>query len=186
MSEKLSRREFLNLNWESTVGFLGNFLAPQIEMERDFFRPPGSCDELEFLTTCTRCGKCQNICPENCISIFTLSSGVKLVNTPFIDPNEIPCTFCKQCIDVCPTASLSYMDFRAHPFLGTVMVEKTSCLGFQQVLCDYCVRACPVYGAISIIEGIPLVSEQKCTGCGICIASCIAEEKALKIVLKSL
>lgn len=37
MTEKLNRREFLSLNFESTIGFLGNFIAPQIEVERNFF-----------------------------------------------------------------------------------------------------------------------------------------------------
>ncbi|CAH2712869.1 Ferredoxin-type protein NapG [Neobacillus rhizosphaerae] len=184
MTERLNRREFLNLNWESTLGFLGNFLAPQMEIERDFFRPPGSCGELEFLTSCTRCGQCQDICPEQSIRLFTLENGAKLVNTPYMVPNESPCTFCKKCIEICPTGSLNLTDFAARPALGYVKVQKDRCLGYQNVMCDYCVRSCPVSGAIRIENSVPVVLIQHCTGCGICVSHCIAEGSALKVMMK--
>ncbi|OLS40349.1 4Fe-4S dicluster domain-containing protein [Bacillus sp. MRMR6] len=185
MTDKLNRRAFLSLNWESTVGFLGNFIAPQLELERDFFRPPGACEELEFLTSCERCGKCQEVCPEQSIILFSISSGAKLVNTPYLDPNTAPCTFCKRCIDVCPTNALNASDFEVSPKLGYVQIQPNGCLAFQHVMCDYCVRACPVSGAIQIVDGIPVISRQSCTGCGICISRCIAEGSALKIKISS-
>lgn len=184
MTDRLNRREFLNLNWESTMGFLGNFLAPQMDLERDFFRPPGSIGELEFLTTCTRCGKCKEICPEESIQLFPLSSGAKLVNTPFLDPNESPCTFCHKCIEVCSDNALNLDAYKKQPFLGYVKLHKNRCLGFQQVMCDYCVRACPVDGALRIVNGIPVISKQHCTGCGICVTSCMADGSALQVILK--
>lgn len=183
MTEKIKRREFLSLNWESTIGFLGNFIAPQIEVERDFFRPPGSCNELEFLTSCSRCGKCKEICPENSIRLFPLESGVKLVNTPYLEPNVTPCTLCTKCIEVCPTKSLNFPDFAVTPSIGTVQVNPEHCLAFKNVMCDYCVRACPNEGALNLVQGTPSVSIEKCTGCGICVAGCIAEETALKVRL---
>ncbi|WP_342430851.1 4Fe-4S dicluster domain-containing protein [Neobacillus sp. FSL H8-0543] len=184
MTEKLNRREFLSLNFESTIGFLGNFIAPQIEVERNFFRPPGSCDELEFLTSCTRCGKCREICPEQSIRLFPIKSGAKLAQTPYLDPNKSPCTLCKKCMDVCPTNALNNTDFDAKPNLGGyVKVLSDSCLGYQNVMCDYCVRSCPVSGALQIVNGIPAVSNENCTGCGICVSSCIAEGSALKVIM---
>jgi ferredoxin-type protein NapG len=184
VTEKLKRREFLSLNWESTMGFLGNFIAPQIEVERNFFRPPGACNELEFLTSCSRCGKCKEVCPENSIRLFPLDSGVKLVNTPFLEPNETPCTLCAKCIEVCPTKSLNFADFSASPKIGSVKILSDRCLAFKNVMCDYCVRACPNEGALELTQGRPSVSIEKCTGCGICVSSCIADNKALKVVYK--
>ncbi|MFK9090605.1 4Fe-4S binding protein [Bacillus salipaludis] len=61
-----------------------------MEIERDFFRPPGACDELEFLTSCSRCGKCVEVCPEESILLFPLSSGARLVNTPYNSLNLTP------------------------------------------------------------------------------------------------
>ena len=40
------------------------------------------------------------------------------------------------------------------------------CLGLGD-----CVRACP-FDAIHMVEGIPVVDEEKCTGCGKCVAAC--------------
>lgn len=184
MNERYNRREFLNLNLESAIGFLGNFLVPQMEIERDFFRPPGACDELEFLTSCTRCGKCQEVCPEQCIRLFPLSCGAKLVNTPFLEPNESPCTFCQKCIEVCPTDALNLSEYKKRQSIGVVNVQNSECLGYQQVMCDYCVRACPVDGALTMENGVPVVSVQYCTGCGICVSSCIAEGSALRVTIR--
>jgi ferredoxin-type protein NapG len=184
MSEKLNRRQYLALNWESTVNFLGNFLAPQMELERDFIRPPGACGELEFLTSCSRCGKCQEICPEQSITLFPLNDGAKLVNTPFLNLNESPCTFCLKCIDVCPTDALSLETFQKKPQLGYVKVEPANCLAYKNVMCDYCVRACPVEGALRIEKGVPVVSKDNCTGCGQCISSCIGDGTALIVKIK--
>lgn len=62
-------------------------------------------------------------------------------------------------------------------------VLSDSCLGYQNVMCDYCVRSCPVSGALQIVNGIPAVSNENCTGCGICVSSCIAEGSALKVIM---
>jgi ferredoxin-type protein NapG len=91
----------------------------------DFFRPPGSCNELEFLTSCSRCGKCKEICPENSIRLFPLDSGVKLVNTPYLEPNITPCTLCTKCIVVCLTTSLNVADFAVTPSIGTVLAVES-------------------------------------------------------------
>lgn len=184
MTERLNRRQYLALNWESTIGFLGNFLAPQMEIERDFIRPPGAGTELEFLTSCTRCGKCQESCPEGTISLFLLSDGAKLVNTPYLNLNESPCTFCGGCIDVCPTEALNERDYKAFPQLGYVKVTQEACLAFKNIMCDYCVRACPEERAIMILNGVPNVDKDYCTGCGICISHCISDGTALRILIK--
>jgi ferredoxin-type protein NapG len=183
VTEKLKRREFLSLNWESAIGFLGNFIAPQIEVERNFFRPPGACNELEFLASCSRCGKCKEVCPEQSIRLFSLESGVKLVNTPYLEPNVTPCTLCTKCIEVCPTQSLNFSAFSASPRIGSVKVNSNYCLATKNVMCDYCVRACPNEGALELIQGAPSVSAEKCTGCGLCVTSCIADSKALKVFM---
>lgn len=184
MTEKLNRRQYLTLNWESTLSFLGNFLAPQIDLDRNFFRPPGANRELEFLTTCTRCGICKDVCPEQSIHLFDLASGVKLVNTPYLNPNESPCTFCLKCIDACPTGSLNLRDYREMPILGTAQALIDHCLASKQVMCDYCVRACPESNALTLENGVPVINSELCTGCGICVSHCISEIKSIRITLK--
>lgn len=185
MNERISRRSFLTLNLEASVGFLGNIFLPQIEQERNFFRPPGSGSELEFLTSCSRCTKCAEACPPSIIKLFALDDGAKLVNTPYIDPNELPCTFCDACIESCPTGALSLFNKAEHAAIGKAEVTKQACLAYKEVMCDYCVRSCPVKGALSLLHGKPKVDATLCTGCGFCVSSCVSEsgEKGIRISL---
>lgn len=182
MEERVNRRQFLSINFGASVGFLGNFLGTQIEEERDFFRPPGAGNELEFLTTCNRCGKCKDSCPEGIISLFSLANGAKLLNTPYLNPNESPCTFCHDCIDVCPTNALNSSNLSEKQAIGKAAIEKHICMAFQDVMCDYCVRSCPVNGAITLFNGKPSINESNCNGCGICVANCISEYKGIKVI----
>lgn len=179
MSERLNRRQFFSLNLEATVGFLGQFLAPQFDLEREFFRPPGTKSELEFLVECNRCGICKDSCPVGIIKLFSLSQGAKLAGTPYIDPNENPCTFCKKCIEACPTEALHYKDSAS---IGYARVNKNTCLTYKEVMCDYCVYSCPVKDAIRLENGKPVINRENCNGCGLCVAHCISDTKGMEIV----
>ncbi|MGJ7921558.1 4Fe-4S dicluster domain-containing protein [Neobacillus sp. LXY-4] len=185
MPEKLTRRDYLTLNWESTVGFLSNFLVPQMEVERTFIRPPGSSEELQFLTSCSRCGDCKKACPEQCIQLFSMSNGVKIAGTPYLDLTETACTFCKKCIEVCPTGALNERDERLNRSIGSATINRQFCLAYHDVMCDYCVRSCPVEGAIRLREGKPEIQFDLCTGCGICRQHCLSENKAISIIPQS-
>jgi len=179
MKNRLNRRQFFSLNVEATVGFLGDLLAPHLEFEREFFRPPGTTSELDFLTTCSRCGKCKDSCPEGIIKLFSIHHGAKLVNTPYLDPNEKPCTFCDKCIDTCPTNALDHQHQKS---IGYAKVNEKSCIAFKDVVCDYCVFACPINDAIRIVNGKPVISSKNCNGCGFCVASCITDLKGIYIL----
>ncbi|WP_077215355.1 4Fe-4S dicluster domain-containing protein [Bacillus dakarensis] len=181
MTEKINRRKFFSMNFEASVGFLGNLLAPQFEVERDFFRPPGAYSELDFLTSCSRCGLCKEHCPENMIKLFSFSDGAQLLNTPYINPNESHCTFCNECINVCPTGALNHAGLTP---IGLAIINKNTCLTFKEVMCDYCVYSCPVQGAITLVNGKPEINKNFCNGCGACVTNCISDEKGIYISTK--
>lgn len=183
MNDQVSRRGFFSTNWKASVGFMKNFLAPQLEQERNFFRPPGASEELPFLTSCSRCGKCKEVCPEQSIQLYTYNSGVKKAQTPYLNPNESPCTFCKKCIDVCPTGALSHEALEAYPAVGTAVLRPDVCLAYQGTLCDYCVRSCLIEGALKLVNFKPVVDEKKCVGCGVCVSRCIAENEGIYVRL---
>jgi RnfABCDGE-type electron transport complex B subunit len=49
---------------------------------------------------------------------------------------------------------------------GGVSACRFGCLGFGN-----CVAACP-FGALEMVNGLPVVDEEKCTGCKQCVAAC--------------
>jgi ferredoxin-type protein NapG len=185
MNEDINRRNYLKLNWKASLGFLSHVLAPQFEQERDCFRPPGAGNEFDFITSCTRCGKCSEACPEAIIRLLPTTSGAGKMNTPYLDPNLSRCTFCLKCIESCPTDALSFFQYSKEPAIGKAFIRKDGCLAHQNVLCDYCFRSCPVEGAMVIEKGIPVVNEEVCNGCGICVSHCINEYKGIWIHLNS-
>ncbi|UII54268.1 4Fe-4S dicluster domain-containing protein [Cytobacillus spongiae] len=180
MNEKVTRRKFFALHVDASVSFLGNFLAQQIDTDPSIFRPPGARDEIEFLTMCDRCGKCEQVCPEKSIKLFTASDGAKLWNTPYLNPNESPCTFCSKCLEVCSTDALTHAQFSSHPRVGLAVVNKRFCLTEKDVMCDYCARACP-QNAIAIRNEKPVIDTNECNGCGLCVSSCMVYPKGINI-----
>lgn len=180
MTEKLNRREFIKENFRSTFQLLGTIIEATIEQERNFIRPPGAGEELLFLTACTRCGVCAEVCPTSTISLFSVDYGAKLTGTPFINPNESPCTFCHECITHCPSGALEPVG--PNERLGIAEVVEFNCLAYKDMMCDYCVRACPLgAGAIIIEEGKPKVIETGCNGCGQCVEACIQTHKGIYV-----
>ncbi|MEW6221934.1 MAG: RnfABCDGE type electron transport complex subunit B [Candidatus Hadarchaeota archaeon] len=49
---------------------------------------------------------------------------------------------------------------------GGFLECKYGCLGFGD-----CVEACP-FGAIELVNGLPQIDDEKCTGCGLCVKEC--------------
>ena len=180
MAEEMDRRDFLKLNFKSSIRFLAEVVRPQIKKEREFIRPLGAVDEVEFLTMCTRCGACESVCPTKTIALFGAEKGTVHMDTPYMKLNEAPCDFCEKCIEACPTGALRK---DAVPFapLGKAVVIPSNCMAYSQVMCDYCFQNCPVEGALLRTEGKPMVNHQICTGCGYCVFACIHQPKAIFI-----
>jgi ferredoxin-type protein NapG len=183
MTEDLNRRNYLKLNWKASIGFLGHVIAPHIEQDRDCFRPPGAGSELDFLTSCTRCGKCVEACPEGIITLLPPQSGARKMNTPYLDPNVTPCTYCLKCTEICPTDALDFRHLTKNPAIGKAFIRKEGCIAHQHVMCDYCFRSCPIEGAMKIVHGVPIINEDNCNGCGICVSHCISEDKGIWVRL---
>ena len=57
----------------------------------------------------------------------------------------------------------------AHSFMGGNLKCAYGCLGYGN-----CERECP-FDAIKMEEGLPVVDYEKCTGCGICVSTCVRD-----------
>lgn len=138
-------------------------------------RPPWS-REAAVLSACTGCGACIDACPQ---AIVRTGGG----GYPELDLGRGECTFCGRCAEVCPEP---VFDRAPAPFPHLVAIGE-GCLAAAGVVCQSCGDACPE-AAIRFaprLGGPPLprLAENRCTGCGACIAVC--PEDAVAVALRS-
>ena len=131
------------------------------------YRPPWAVDEYLFDDICTNCGECIKHCPTH---ILSFGRG----RLPVVDFSHNECTFCGQCERVCvPNALHALAD--TPPWNIVVQVNNT-CLATNKIICRSCEDNCD-YQAIQFRlsvggQSTPIISNEKCTGCGACIAPC--------------
>ena len=144
-------------------------------------RPPGALSERDFLSTCTRCGKCAEACPESAIFAFAEGTGV-LARTPVLLPEQRPCTMCAgfPCTHACEDGALRPFDGRTWR-LGRVQIRTEHCLAHQGPECGACVGLCPneIIG-ITLTAWKPQVTDA-CIGCARCIPACPTSPPAIEL-----
>jgi len=181
-----NRRQLFRLKVNDLHRELGKVLAPAPNEEEPeevlFPRPPGAIeDEQEFLKTCERCHACADVCPYEAISAYGPTMG-KREGTPFINPAEAPCHWCVDmpCVEACPSGALQEP---VKP-IARITLDFDRCLVSQNTLCDTCSYRCPTHiHAIKMINRRPVLDEEKCTGCGMCVYHCEAEPTAFSFEL---
>jgi len=148
---------------------------------RRWLRPPGALPESQFLSTCTRCTACQEVCPYQSIRRLGPELG-SVAGTPAIIPDESPCYLCEDmpCIAACEPRALLPVP-RADVRMGLAVIDEAACYVTQRQPCDYCVTRCPLrHEAIGWDEsGFPRIVETGCTGCGVCAYLCPARAIAI-------
>jgi len=180
------RRRFL----EDTVGRLLNELAVYTEdrvAPKRWFRPPGAAPEVTFVSACTRCGDCIDVCPVHAIVKAPPSAGLA-AGTPCIDPSLQACVVCVDmpCAAACETGALvkpetGWQGIR----MGVLELDPERCITFQGQSCGVCARACPVGEAALALDdrGRPVLKPEGCVGCGVCVTACVTLPSSLKLSL---
>ena len=173
-----SRRLFIT----GIAGVVAGALIPKqlFAGQKKFIRPPFSLPDPEFNIVCARCGNCSAVCPTNIISPSTDMISIESFLTPGIDFTKSYCLpECKLCGDVCPSGAIrrfSLKDKKDH-IMARAVINVDDCLLQLLKECDLCKYHCK-YDAIEIVRTdqnqikLPLVIEDKCTGCGACKIIC--------------
>lgn len=151
---------------------------------RAWLRPPGALPEPDFLSTCSRCKACVNVCPAECIVIDRL--GIRGNGVPYIDPDVMACVLCDGllCMQECPSGALlptplSDID------MGTAVWREQLCLRTHGEDCVICVSECPVGEMALRLNGNAIeVLPDGCTGCGMCQHVCPTSPKSIFVDLK--
>lgn len=191
------------MGWGKALPFLaaGAFLAQgaffATRDSAEAIRPPGAQDEQDFLSRCIKCGRCIEACPYVSLKAADASSGFA-IGTPLLDVREQACRLCEDfpCVKVCPTGALRDIEERSDVDMGLAVIDNELCIAMQGMRCEVCYRVCPLIDeAITIdyrlregdsIHSIfaPLIDEEACVGCGLCVERCVVGEPeiAIKIV----
>ncbi len=175
----------------ATVASYG-LLSPTEEADAEPIRPPGALPEDDFLTTCIRCMRCMDACPNHAIQSSPL--GGRSSGTPFIKPREQTCMLCSRietdylkCTEVCPSGALrpilkTLESVRSGVRMGVAEIDLNLCYSYNNYTCGTCYHACPI-GAIKIgLWERPTILEEVCIGCGLCELACIRYPQAVRIV----
>ncbi len=151
-----------------------NEAMDKITKRPPLLRPPGAISEKQFLQACTRCDKCINACPKDAILKVPKKMGWIIMDTPYIDPMKVPCVMCDDlpCISACQDEALLPVAAPADVQMGYVILDKKHCVAFGDGFCQQCVIDCPVPGAITQKNHLPIFHRKSCTGCGACVRAC--------------
>ncbi len=146
-------------------------------------RPPGALSEGSFLSKCTGCGDCLQVCPAQCIT--RVPEGEPDEGTPVVVPAERACVLCTDlaCTKVCEPGALLPLSSMAAVSMGLAWIDRGTCLPFQGTPCDLCFKVCPTAPKAIEMDGLrPRILAERCTGCGLCEERCPTRPSAVQIV----
>lgn len=193
----LDRRDFvrnaLGLGAATAVGAVGVGAWRRPAAAAAPIRPPGALPEDEFLSTCIRCQRCADACPNHCIKATPEAAGPGRAGTPYIQPREQACMLCSRveteqlrCTEACPSGALQPVfktleEVVRKAQMGVAKVDLNLCYSYNDFTCGTCLRACPVGALKTGLWARPIVDEAACVGCGLCERVCIRYPQAIRV-----
>ena len=150
-------------------------------------RPPFAVPELEFMLACTRCGDCIEACPPKVLFLLAASYGADVASTVALDVLSGGCQLCEDwpCVTACEANALKLPETeegeKVWPKMAQARIISDECLPFRGPECGACAGSCPIAETLTFQRERPYINPENCAGCGLCLAACIAEPKAIKM-----
>ncbi|MFQ5490957.1 MAG: 4Fe-4S dicluster domain-containing protein, partial [Phycisphaerae bacterium] len=162
-------------------------------------RPPGSLPEEEFASTCIRCLRCVDACPNHALVSMPPGSASGLGGTPTLQPRRAACMLCAgaegdtlKCTEVCPSGALQLVkkdetEIQQKVHIGIAQLDLDLCYSYNNWSCGACYRACPLAGAAMTLGAWerPAIHPDACVGCGCCERACIRYPHAIRVCLEA-
>jgi polyferredoxin len=134
------------------LAFIGSFFLftglGRIQRNVFLIRPPGSRVELDFLSTCARCGQCLKVCPTNVLQPAVFEAGIEGMFTPSMDFRRGYCEWnCNECGKVCPTQAIRKLELpkKQQTVIGRAYIDRNTCIPWSEGRdCLVCEELCPV------------------------------------------
>ncbi len=97
----------------------------------NMIRPPGSCEEFEFLERCIKCDQCIRVCPTNVLQPYHFDlQNIESLWTPVMNFRMGYCQLhCTACGEVCPTGAIQRIGVERKLGLGEYASEGPIVLG---------------------------------------------------------
>lgn len=156
-----------------------------VETEVEVFKnypvcPPGAININRFVSNCTACSLCINICPTSVLRPSIKEYGIWGMMQPVMDYDKGFCDYsCNKCTEVCPTNALSLLSIESKKLtqIGVAQFIKDNCIvKIEKTACGACAEGCPTKAVHMVpYEGnllIPEIDPSYCLGCGRCENSC--------------
>ncbi len=148
--------------------------------------PPGAASLESYGSHCTGCQLCVSVCPHHVLRSFDRGLGALQPALSFESGYCHP--ECVACSQVCPTGALQPVLARVKKStqIGCAVLHPERCrIRTEGKECTECARHCPA-GAVMLVDvqgsRMPLVDEERCTGCGACEFHCpVGPEPAIRI-----
>ncbi|MCL2808404.1 MAG: 4Fe-4S dicluster domain-containing protein [Coriobacteriia bacterium] len=194
----MTQKENLTLAGLIGAGFIATQALFGMVGKKTLLKPPGAVSDDDFIARCISCGKCALACPYGAIKTATLADG-RAGGTPYIDARSKACRLCEDfpCVAVCPTGALRDIEKRTDVKMGTAVINEEICAVYAEGhRCEVCYRSCPLIDkAITIdyrerpndkihVLFAPIIHEDVCVGCGICVERCVISEPEIAIKIE--
>lgn len=196
----MNRREFLKQSTAVGVtiggaGYVVGLRGSGAAETTPPLRPPGALDEEEFVSTCIRCMRCVDSCPNHALFSLPQASPNRRAGTPVMQMRKASCMLCTgeegdylKCTEACPSGALRLIrkdrdEIREKVAIGTAEIDLDLCYSYNNWSCGACYRACPLAGEAMTI-GLwerPTVNAEACVGCGCCERACIRYPHAIRV-----
>jgi len=120
----------------------------------------------------SHCVDCTQPCIASCepgiIKIHPQSHDYASI--PYLDFTSSGCTFCGACVEACPIEIETGNN--ATPRIGTLVLNRSSCIAWQDIICMSCSNACEYKAITTMHQRRPQIVTSNCTGCGKCVSVC--------------